>query len=145
MSYATTAQLAQLGIRAEAITDILTATQQAVLDACTARVDDALEEGGVYTPPLTTWPMSVTLCVCKLSQYELIGAEGYNPDTGTEKVLLERYKQAESCLQRLRDGGALSGVIDSSTSDDDADGSAMTSDTARGWGSVEVTSTDDDW
>lgn len=144
MAYATTAQLAQLGIRAEAMEDILAATQQAVLDACTARVDDALEEGGLYTPPLTTWPMSVTLCVCKLAQYELIGCEGYNPDTGTEKVLLDRYLQAEECLKRLREGGALSGVVDSSTSAEDTDGPAMASDTMRDW-STGSESTDDIW
>jgi phage gp36-like protein len=133
MAYATPAQLVQLGINADALSDVLLTTQQAALDACSARVDDALASGGTYTPPLASWPMSITLCVCKLAQYELIGAEGYSPDTGTEKVLLERYKQAEAMLAALAKGGSLFGAVDATPSVNDEGDVAMTSDTARGW------------
>lgn len=135
MAYATRAQLAQLGISASALSDVPTATQDAVLEACSARVDDALLSGGVYSPPLVAWPSSVTQCVCKLAQYELIGCEGYSPDTGTEPVLLERYRQAEACLKSLASGSELVGAVDSTPDEDGVSGGepAFDSDTARGW------------
>lgn len=136
MAYATTTQLSQLGLSTDGLSGILTATKEAMLTACSSRYDDALASGGVYTPPLTTYPSSTTLVVCKLAQYELIGVEGYYPDEGTEKVLLERYNQAVKELERLIDGGKLAGVVDSSTDGDGLDESypVLLSDTARGWG-----------
>jgi len=148
MAYATTTQLHQMGLSTAGLLGIATDTKSAMLAACSSRYDDALASGGVYTPPLTTYPASTTLVVCKLAQYELIGVEGYYPDEGTEKVLLERYNQAVKELERLIDGGKLAGVVDSSTDGDGLDDAfpVLLSDTARGWGygSDPTGDTDDD-
>jgi phage gp36-like protein len=51
--YATTADLARLGISSAALQGVATATQEAALDACSAVADGYLRARG-YVLPLTT-------------------------------------------------------------------------------------------
>lgn len=139
MAYATSTDLTRLGLSSEGLADVSSTTIDAMLTACSAKVDDYIEAGGRYSPPLTTYPSSLTLTVCKLAQYELIGVEGYYPEEGTEQVLLQRYEQAMNELERLGRGGALSGVTDATpgVSDDDP---VIDSDDEREWGFGESSS-----
>lgn len=133
MAYATSTDLNRLGLSSEGLSDIASATIDAMLEACSAKVDDYIADGGRYTPPLAAYPASITLIVCKLAQYELIGVEGYYPEEGTEAVLLQRYEQAMADLKRLASGGAISGTVTDATAESDND-PAIASDDARGWG-----------
>lgn len=133
MSYATITQLHALGINSDALTGIADSTKTMVLAACSAKIDDAIETGGRYATPLTTYPMSLTLCCCKLAQFELLSVEGYEPDEEDQKTIRLRYEDAMKCLENLSKGAAISGVADA-TPDEDESEVVVGSDEERGWG-----------
>ena len=131
-SYVTESEFYELGMRDEGVEGLTGLST--VLEACSGRVDDAIQQGGRYSPPLSSpYPPSVKLTVAKLAQYEMIGVGGYYPEEGTEKVIRQRYEDAVKELGRIAAGGAIAGAVDATADDSDAD-PVFDSDDARGWG-----------
>lgn len=145
MSYASTTDLERLGINADALAGISTATKQAALDATSDQIDDAIETGGRYQTPLTTYPDSVKLNNCKLAQFELMSVEGYYPDDEDQKTIRQRYEDALKWIEGLENGKALSGVVDADPDDDDDSQVVTDSDTARGWSPTDEEEAEDDF
>jgi phage gp36-like protein len=115
-------------------------------------IDDAIETGGRYSPPLTTpYPPSVVLINCKLAQYELISVDGYMPDDDDQKTIRQRYEDAQKWLEKIAEGAAIAGAedVDQTPGVDDA-AVVVDSDEERGWGFSKDPSTsseacDADW
>lgn len=145
MAYATITDLTRLGINSDALAPISTDSKTDMLVACSALVDDAIATGGRYSPPLTTYPWSITLNVCKLAQFELISVDGYMPDDDDQVMIRKRWEDANAWLEKLANGAAISGAVDA-TPDEEDNEVTVVSETARGWnyGSDPTETTEDD-
>jgi phage gp36-like protein len=113
--YATTADLARLGISSAALQGVATATQEAALDACSAVADGYLRARG-YVLPLTTWSNDLTRAVAVLAAFDLLVTRGYDPSAGTDDVLLKRVEMATSWLRDVAASRITPALTDSTTS-----------------------------
>ena len=113
--YATTTNLARLGIRAEALTGIATAVQEEALDASSAVADGYLRARG-YVMPLTAWSTDLTRAVAVLAAFDLLVTRGYDPNAGTDDVLLKRVEMATTWLRDVAAGRVTPDLTDSTPS-----------------------------
>ena len=113
--YATTTNLARLGIRAEALNGIATAVQEEALDASSAVADGYLRARG-YVMPLTAWSTDLTRAVAVLAAFDLLVTRGYDPNAGTDDVLLKRVEMATTWLRDVAAGRVTPDLTDSTPS-----------------------------
>ena len=113
--YASTTDLARLGISSAALQGVATATQEAALDACSAVADGYLRARG-YVLPLTTWSDDLTRAVAVLAAFDLLVTRGYDPSAGTDDVLLKRVEMATSWLRDVAASRITPALTDSTTS-----------------------------
>ncbi len=131
--YATTTNLARLGIRAEALTGIATAVQEEALDASSAVADGYLRSRG-YVMPLTAWSTDLTRAVAILAAFDLLVTRGYDPNAGTDDVLLRRVEMATTWLRDVAAGRVTPDLTDSTPSVDEASAQTFcTTNTRRNW------------
>lgn len=77
--YATTTDLAQLGLPARALTNISTTIQNEHLTKASSRIDTYLRSR--YAPPLgAPYPAEIVQCCVDLASYTLLKFRGFNPD-----------------------------------------------------------------
>lgn len=101
-SYATAAQLLQFAINATALTNsISTQDQQAACDAASIEADGYLT--AQYKLPLLSWGTTLTVHVCNIAAYRLMGRRGYRP-SGVDSGFKERYDEAISWLRGVSAG-----------------------------------------
>ena len=117
--YATTTNLVRLGIRAEALTGIATAVQEEALDAQSAVADGYLRSRG-YVLPLTAWSADLTRAVAILAAFDLLVTRGYDPQAGSDDVLLRRVEMATTWLRDVAAGRVTPDLSDSTPSEDEA-------------------------
>lgn len=79
-SYATAADLANIGIVNAAITQFTTAQQQQMIDAVSVEFDGCL--AAQYKLPLIAWTSDLRRHVCGVSAYRLMAMRGFNPEDG---------------------------------------------------------------
>ena len=100
--YATTANLALLGLPAAALTNVTADTQNAHLLSTGARIDGYLRSH--HTLPFSSpYPAELIECNCVMAAYSILtSSRGYNPADVDDQFRM-RY---DDCLTWLRDIGA---------------------------------------
>jgi phage gp36-like protein len=138
VDYATTDDLANLGVAAEALSSIAEAQQEAVITARSRFCDGYLN--AQYTLPLTAITGDLTWAVCQLACYDLVSNHGYTTDKDNQDNLRKRHDDAIKWLEMVRDGEITPPLTDSGSSADDG-GADLVSATNRGWSNRSNTST----
>ena len=131
MAYATTTDLTQVGISAEALADIAAGDQEAAIDAASAVVDSYLRSR--FTLPLTEFGDDLTRATCVLAVYDLLVVRGYNPEAGAADQVRLRYEDVLRWLERVSAGSITPAVTDSSSTGAARAAPRAASNTARGW------------
>jgi phage gp36-like protein len=138
--YATTNDLANLGLIGGVLTGISTPTQQAALIAASAIVDAKIQSKFIL--PLLQWGFDLVRAVCIIAAYDLLVGKGYNPATGADPNIRQRYLDTIEWLDEVGRGeDTLAAVVDSSTPpgpgdgsiNSTADGFQLVTTAVRGW------------
>ena len=134
--YATTADLANLGVANEALADIPDEKQQAVIAARSRFADGYLSVR--YTIPaggFVAFTGDLTWAVAQLSCYDLVSNLGYTTDKGNQDNLRKRHDDAIKWLELVRDGDLGLGGITAGDGGGDvvAGAPVVASDHQRGW------------
>ena len=112
--YATQTNLAQLGLIGGVLTSISGTIQDAALVAASAIADSYLQSR--YDLPLTNWGQDLVRVVCQIAAYDLLTSKGFNPATGPDENIRQRYLDALAWLQEVSQGKQTPAyVVDSST------------------------------
>jgi phage gp36-like protein len=111
-SYATLTDLTTLGVPAGAISSISSGDQQKALDAASTLADGYLR--GKFTLPIATPSVDLVEAVCKVAAYSLLSVRGYNPETGSDPNLRDRYKDAIAWFQGVAAGRITPALTDAS-------------------------------
>jgi phage gp36-like protein len=115
--YATTTDLANLGLIGGVLASIATSVQNAALIAASAIADAEL--AGQYILPITSWGQDLVRAVCVIAAYDLLTSRGYNPTSPADANIRLRYLDALAWLREVGDGKASpGGIIDSSLAQD---------------------------
>lgn len=101
MSRATLAQLAQYGLPAQALAAIPTPTQQAELDAASDTADSYIRGRG-QLPLLMPYPLDLIRWECWIAAFNIMQTRGYNPSSGADRAIAERYKLAIEDLGKVQ-------------------------------------------
>ena len=100
MAYASPADLVVHGLPATALGALTVAQQNAALDAASKIVDSKLR--GRYALPLVAWGTEITQATCKIAAYELLNIRGYNPASGADVNVSDRYLAAMHWLDQVQ-------------------------------------------
>lgn len=112
-SYCTPAELASLGIRAEALRGITDPEKQTAIDSASSEMDGYFASR--YVLPLTAWGADVRRhCAC-MAVYTLLSTRGFNPDRPGDQVIIDRNQNALDWLKRISNGSVAPQVTDSSS------------------------------
>jgi len=130
-SYATTTDLANLGLPAAALANVSSTVQQEHLDASASRIDTYLRSQTTL-PLVVPYPGVVVECNAILAAYSILQSyRGYDPDRMDDGFRLRH----DDCLEWLRDVAAgranLDPTADSTTANEGRP--RVNSQTARGW------------
>lgn len=96
MAYATTDDLAAMGLPEAALEGVALVDQQAALDSASAAIDSYLRAR--YSLPLVGWGDDLKKACCQLAAYALMVRRGYNPEAGRNDVLRRGHEDAEAWL-----------------------------------------------
>lgn len=130
--YATQADLALLGIAADAYASM----DPAVLDAALLRASSMADEyiAQRFTLPLTAWSQQLKSSVCAIAVHDLLAIRGYNPAMGADEVVRLRYDDAMRWLRELRNGDVAGiGLVDSTPTTDETHHVVVVSAPSRRW------------
>lgn len=97
MAYADRTDLTRLGLRAEALTGVSTAAQDAALEAASDVANSYLRAR--YELPLTSWGDDLRRAVAAIAALDIMTARGFNPANGADDVLMQRSRDAVSWLK----------------------------------------------
>ena len=113
MAYATTAELAQVGLPAAALANVTTAVQQKHLDTTAGRMDTYLR--AQHSLPFGTIPQELVECNAVMAGYTLLqNFRGYAPED-VDDGFRARYLDCIAWLKELASGAAsLDQTIDAS-------------------------------
>jgi phage gp36-like protein len=86
-----------------------------ITDACLAASDEAAGYlASAYTLPMVKWDTDLRKHVACMAVYDILGARGYEPDSGKDTLIDDRRKQAIVWLNRIADGKLRPpGMVDS--------------------------------
>lgn len=111
--YCTAADLASLGIRAEALRDIPIPDITTAIEAAGDEIDGYL--GARYELPLRSWGSDLRRHCAKMVVYDLVTVRGFNPSRpGDEQIRLGR-EDALTWLAHIANGKIVPRVVDSSS------------------------------
>ena len=123
--YATTSDLASVGIPAQALSGVSAGDQDAALVAASRLIDSFISSH--VTTPMTTYGQDITQACVDLAAYRLMVKRGYNPDASQAFRL--GYEDALRWLDSISRGRALpSGMAGASAT---TEGPVITSDEVR--------------
>lgn len=134
MAYATTTDLARLGIAAAALSGVSSTIQEAALDAASVVADGYLRSR--YTVPLASWGDDLTRAVCAIAAWDVLCTRGFDPTKGGDAAIEARAIEARGWLKDVSAGRViLSGGNTDPTASRHARASAprVSSDRTRGW------------
>lgn len=100
MPYATVAELYVYGAPEKAFGQLSTPTKEAALAAASNDVDTYLR--GRYSLPLSAWDSSITEATCRIAAYNLLSVRGYNPASGSDVNIQDRYNAAIAWLRLVQ-------------------------------------------
>jgi phage gp36-like protein len=89
----------------------------------------------------TGWPRAIKRATCIIAAYDLLGGRGFDPESGTDSIVLKRYEQVLEWFEKVKAGKVEVLDIDDTT-DADGDGEVddlkgagiVESEPRRGWG-----------
>jgi phage gp36-like protein len=111
-SYATLTDLTTLGVPSAALSGVSTVEQQRALDAASTLADGYLR--AKFTLPISIPSIDLVEAVCKVAAYSLLSVRGYNPETGSDPNVRDRYKDAIAWLKGVAEGSITPALTDSS-------------------------------
>lgn len=129
----TRAELASLGLRAEALSDVSTSDQDAEIEAASSKARSYLRarypNAGAITDP------AYKKAVARIATFEILSTRGFNPGDGADEVVV---KNNDAALRWLRDvsNGVAHLDLHEAESDTFADAlgpGEILSDAPRGW------------
>lgn len=130
MAYATTDDLARVGLTAAAMARFTAPTPLEALEGASDLADSYLAQQ--YALPLKAWGDDLRRAVLSIAVYDLMSAQGMTPHARDENYRL-RYLDAIKWLEGVGQGTTVPvGVVDSTT-DSSEGGAAVYSDPLRGW------------
>lgn len=131
--YATTSDLARLGIATNALSALATATQEAALDAASSLADGYLASR--YALPLTAWGDDLRLHVAGMAAFRLLAGRGYDPQRGGDEVIRMLWDDAIRWLERVSAGNVTPAGITDSTPDESEEvpSTVCITNASRGW------------
>lgn len=131
--YASTTDLARLGLPSGALTNVPTATQEEALDAASAVADGYLRTRG-YALPLTAWSDDLRAQVARLAAYDLMVTRGFNPNAGNDETLRLRHEDALRWLRDVASGTVTPDLTDSTPSvAEEIEQTCLVSNARRNW------------
>lgn len=111
-SYATLADLTQLGIASAALSGIGNTDRQAALDAGSTMADGYL--GSQFKLPLISpFPLDLRMHVCAVAAFILLKTRGFDPENPTDMAIRDGYTDAVKWFRDVADGRAIPVVTDS--------------------------------
>ena len=130
-AYATTTDLANLGLPSQLIAGIPSAQQSAALDSASATVDSYLSARFIL--PLKSWGQDLTRATCELAAWSILSTRGFDPDSGGDAAVRQRFEDTMRWLRDVADERATpAGVVDGSSSGTTIAPKIFTN-TPRGW------------
>lgn len=100
--YASLSDLTTLGLPAAALTGIDDATRTAALVAASAAADSYFNKR--FTLPLVTWGADITRAVVAIASWDLLSRRGFNPSSGADVAIRQRYDDAVGWLRDVARG-----------------------------------------
>lgn len=107
-AYATRTDLANIGLIGAALTALPTGQQDAALLAASGLCDSYFSTGGLDVP-LPNWGSDVVRAVAIIAAYDLMTARGYNPASGADQNIRQRYLDVLAWLQAIAEG--ITGIV----------------------------------
>lgn len=129
--YATTTDLARLGLSTGVLSRVDTAELDAQLAAASQCADGYLR-AKPYALPLTAWGDDLRAAVCALAAENLIVTRGANPEDPANRAIFERADRARAWLRDVSKGVVELDVTDA-TPDVDESGAYVSTRARRGW------------
>ncbi len=131
MAYATIADLSTYGAQAATFGSLSTPVKQAAIDAASSEADGYLRARYPRTElPLASYDQALTVAVVKIATFELVRMRGFNPNAGSDAVIVKAADDARSWLRQLARGEtSIVGAPDPVSSEQPR----VISGTLRGW------------
>lgn len=98
--YATVDELYVYGAPEKAFGQLTLGQKQGALESASRDVDTYLR--GRYSLPLIEWDTSITEATCRIAAYNLFSVRGYNPASGSDVNIKDRYDQAMTWLNKVQ-------------------------------------------
>lgn len=115
---ATTTDLTRLGLPAGALTNVPSPSQQAALDAASAKVDTYLRSRHEL-PLVQPYPEEIIEAECVLAGWTILTTKGHNP-IGFDETFQTRYNMTIRWLEQLASGAVhLAETADSSPNENE--------------------------
>lgn len=132
MAYATIADLTTYGASAATFGSLSTPEKQAALDAASAEADGYLRSRYPRAElPLSTYDTALTMAVVKIATFELVRKRGFNPNAGSDAVIVKAADDARAWLRQLARGEtSIVGAPDPTTTTEQP---RVISNALRGW------------
>jgi phage gp36-like protein len=132
MSYATLADLSTYGAQSATFGSLSDAQKLAALAAASSEADGYLRSRYPRTAlPLTQYDTALTIAVVKISTFELLRLRGFNPNAGSDAVIVKAADDARAWLKSLARGEvSIVGAPDPATP---AEQPRVISGALRGW------------
>ena len=111
-SYATPSDLTTYGLPAAAVASLGSQAIQAAIDAASTLADGYLR--AKFTLPVTVVSADLKATVCRIAAYDLLSTRGYNPETGSDPNIRDRYQDAIRWLEGVAKGNITPALTDSS-------------------------------
>jgi phage gp36-like protein len=122
--YATTTDLSQIGILAQALANVPGPALTEALQAASAVCDSYLQDQ--FTLPLTSWGYDLVRAACTIAAWDALTVRGYSPQSNGDQNIYKRYQDAIAWLEDVAKGTKKpSQVVDSSTPAAPSDGEAV--------------------
>lgn len=99
-AYASTADLYVYGAPEKAFGQLTSGQKDGALESASRDVDTYLR--GRFSLPLLAWDTSITEATCRVAAYNLLSVRGYNPASGSDVNIKDRYDQSISWLVKVQ-------------------------------------------
>ena len=131
-AYATTTDLARLGVSAGALANVSTLDQEAALLSASRKADGYF--AARLQTPLQAWSEDVREVVAVVAAYALMSVRGFNPTAGGNQTLRDRYLVAIRWLEQVAKGQITPTGTDAGGAPSTSAVVRVASATPRGWG-----------
>lgn len=117
MAYATITDLSTYGASNATFGSLTTGEKQAAIDAASAEADGYLRARYPRAElPLQTYDAALTIAVVKIATFELVRKRGFNPNAGSDAVIVKAADDARKWLTQLARGEtSIVGAADPTT------------------------------